>query len=163
MKTGIFYGSTTGATAEIARRVAEAMGVAEADIHDVAHTSPARLADYDLLVLGTSTWGHGEVQDDWYDFLDGAEALELKGKKIAIFGEGDETMSDTFCAGMSVLRRRMDGTGAEFVGEFPASTYTFNTSAALLPDGNMVGLALDNVNHANLTPERIAQWVKTLK
>ena len=163
MKTGIFYGSTTGTTAEIARKIAQEMGVTESDIHDVANTSPVKLADYDLLILGSSTWGHGEVQDDWYDFLDGAEALDLKGKTIAIFGDGDETMSDTFCAAMSVLRRRMESTGATFTGEFPASTYTFESSPAMLPDGNMVGLALDNVNHANLTPERISQWVKTLK
>lgn len=163
MKTGIFYGSTTGTTAEIAGRIAKAMGVADTDVHDVAKSSPSALADYDLLVLGSSTWGSGDLQDDWYDFLDGAEALDLKGKKIAIFGEGDETMSDTFCGAMAEIRRRLADTGAEFIGEYPAGVYSFSDSASLLPDGNMVGLALDNVNHPDLTDARIAEWVKSLK
>lgn len=162
MKTGIFYGSTTGVTADIARRIAKELGVAESDIHDVAHTSPVALGNYDLIIAGSSTWGHGEVQDDWYDFLDGAGALDLKGKTVAIFGEGDETMVDTFCAAMDVIRHRLESTGVEFTGEFPAAPYSFSDSPSLRPDGNMVGLALDNVNHPELTDKRISEWVKIL-
>ena len=77
MKTGIFYGSTTGVTADIARRIATILGLNDADIHDVARTAPDSLADYDLIIAGSSTWGNGEIQDDWYDFLDGAQALDL--------------------------------------------------------------------------------------
>ena len=91
MKTGIFYGSTTGVTADIARRIATILGLNDADIHDVARTAPDSLADYDLIIAGSSTWGNGEIQDDWYDFLDGAQALDLRGKTIALFGDGDET------------------------------------------------------------------------
>ncbi|MDE6468691.1 MAG: flavodoxin domain-containing protein, partial [Muribaculaceae bacterium] len=88
MKTGIFYGSTTGTTAELAKTIAKEIGVADADIHDVASTAPARLGDYDFIILGSSTWGDGDLQDDWFDFVDGAQALDLDGKKIAIFGCG---------------------------------------------------------------------------
>ena len=51
-KTCIFYGSETGTTADIARRIAKELGVSDADIHDVADTAPDRLGDYDLLILG---------------------------------------------------------------------------------------------------------------
>lgn len=163
MKTGIFYGSTTGTTANIARRIAKALNVPTEDVHDVAKSSPTKMGNYDLLVLGTSTWGAGEIQDDWYDFLDGAEAMALEGKRIAIFGDGDETMTDSFCSGMGVLFHRLGNTGASFIGQFPADVYNFKSSEALLPDGNMVGLALDEVNHPDLTDERIEKWVKTLK
>lgn len=163
MKTGIFYGSTTGVTADIARRIARRLGLPESDIHDVARTAPDSLAGYDLIIAGSSTWGNGEVQDDWYDFLDGAQALDLSGKTIAIFGDGDETMSDTFCAAIAVLRRRLANTGAAFTGEFPAAAYSFTSSPALLPDGNMAGLALDNVNHPDLTDARIEKWLETIR
>ena len=59
MKTGIYYGSATGTTAEIARRIASMTGVSDADIHDVADTAPHTAGDYDLLILGSSTWGNG--------------------------------------------------------------------------------------------------------
>jgi len=71
-KTGIFYGSATGTTADVAQRIAARLGIADADIHDVAGTAPDTLGAYENLILGSSTWGSGELEDDWYDFADGA-------------------------------------------------------------------------------------------
>lgn len=161
-KTGIFYGSSTGMTTDVARRLAKLLDVADADIHDVAKTSPVALGDYDILVLGTSTHGLGELQEDWYDFLNGAAALDLKGKKIAIFGLGDETMADTFCNAVGELYERLKGTGAEFIGEFPADVYTYSHSDAT--DGaTMRGLLLDEVNHPDYTPRRLEAWAEIIR
>lgn len=81
------------------------------------------MADYEVLLLGSSTWGSGELQDDWYDFLTGLEALDLKGKKIAIFGLGDESMSDTFCNAVGIIYKSLQPTGATFIGRYPDSVY----------------------------------------
>lgn len=89
-KFGIFFGSSTGTTEEVAHKIAGLLKIDSADVHNVATTAPDAVADYEVLLLGSSTWGSGELQDDWYDFLTGLEALDLKGKKIAIFGLGDE-------------------------------------------------------------------------
>lgn len=162
MKTGIFYGSATGTTADVAKEIAKLMKVADSDIHDVADTAPSRLGDYDLILLGSSTWGNGELEDDWYDFIDGAQALDLEGKKMAIFGCGDETMSDTFCNAVGILYERMRGTGATLVGEFPADGYHYSHSEAT--DGStMRGLVLDQVNHPELTAKRLQMWTDLLK
>ena len=72
-KIGIFYGSSTGNTEEVAFRLAKMLNVNDSDVHDVAHSAPSDLGKYDLLLLGSSTWGNGDLQDDWYDFIDGAE------------------------------------------------------------------------------------------
>lgn len=157
-KIGIFYGSNTGTTEAIAGRLAKLFGVGEADVHDIATVAPSRFGDYDVLVLGTSTWGAGDLQEDWYDFVDGADALDLAGKKIALFGCGDETMTDTFCSGVGKLYERFKPTGATFVGEFDADGYTFNHSGAYI-DGAYIGLLLDEVNHPELTDLRIRIWV----
>lgn len=164
-KYGIFYGSTTGVTADVASRLGKILDVAGEDILNVADTAPARLGDYEVLLLGSSTWGSGELQDDWYDFVDGAQALDLKGKKIALFGCGDETLSDTFCGAIGVLRDKLKDTGAEFIGEYPAGCYTFDDSEALTGgDGRMMaGLALDEVNHPDLTDSRLEDWAEKLK
>lgn len=162
MKTGIYYGSATGTTAEIARRIASMTGVSDADIHDVADTAPHTAGDYDLLILGSSTWGNGELEDDWYDFIDGLRALDLTGKKIALFGCGDETMSDTFCNAVGILYDRLKDTGATFIGEFPADEYHFDKSAA--SDGAVMrGLLLDEVNHPELTTARLRSWTELIK
>lgn len=162
MKTiGIYYGSATGTTADVAHRIAKTLGVDNKDIHNVADTAPDTMGQYDLLILGSSTWGNGELEDDWYDFIDGAQALSLRGKEIALFGCGDETMSETFCDAVGELYARLKGTGAKFIGEFPATEYHYTHSEA--SDGaTMRGLVLDEVNHPEFTDGRIAQWVKEL-
>ncbi|MCM1517012.1 MAG: flavodoxin [Pseudoflavonifractor sp.] len=161
-KIGIFYGSSTGTTADVASRIAKSLGVADADVHDVAKSAPSDVAPYDVLLLGTSTWGAGELQDDWYDFIDGLAALDLKDKAVALFGCGDETMSDTFCGGVGELHKRLVGTGARFIAPFPADVYDFQESAAC--DGDTcVGLLLDEVNAPEKTDVRIREWTDIVK
>ena len=111
-KIGIFYGSATGTTQNVSMRIAKMLNIADSDVHDVGKTLPSAVGGYDILVLGTSTWGSGELEDDWFDFLDGIEVLDLRGKEIALFGCGDETMSDTFCSAVGILHDRLSGTGA---------------------------------------------------
>lgn len=162
MKTGIFYGSATGTTADIARRIGKKLGVADTDIHDVAITSPDKTGQYDLIVIGSSTWGNGELEEDWYDFIAGMQVLDLSDKKIAIFGCGDETMADTFCNAVGILYERLRGTGATFIGEYPAADYSYRHSDAT--DGaTMRGLVLDQVNRPELTDQRISLWTDQLK
>ncbi|MBO4995038.1 MAG: flavodoxin [Muribaculaceae bacterium] len=161
-KIGIFYGSTTGNTKDAAYQIASNLSVDDSDVHDVAQSSPSDVAPYDVLLLGSSTWGSGELQDDWYDFLSGLEVLDLKGKKIGLFGCGDESMSDTFCGALGEIYERLKGTGAEFIGAFNADGYSFEHSPAEI-DGKFVGLLLDDVNHSELTQERIKAWCDELK
>lgn len=161
-KIGIFYGSTTGYTADVANRIAKALGVEMKDVYDVANAEPSKLGDYDIIILGSSTWGNGDLQENWEDFIQGAEAMCLKGKEIAIFGLGDENFSDTFCAAIGEIYRRMQSTEATFIAPFNADGYDYSECGAFV-DGKCVGLVLDEVNHSDLTDERIAQWVKEIK
>ena len=141
--TGIFYGSTTGTTLEVAEMIAKCLGIKESDIHNVATTAPSEVAAYDLLLLGTSTWGDGEMQDNMDDFSHGLEVMDLSGKEIALFGCGDESMSDTFNNAIGI------GTDG----------YSFDSSEAD-KDGYAVGLLIDNVNHPDLTQGRIEDWCR---
>lgn len=161
-KIGIFYGSNTGYTAGVAGKLAEKLGVAMTDVHDVANTAPSTLGDYDVLLLGTSTWGAGDMQDSWEDFINGAEALSLRGKKIGVFGCGDESMSDTFNSGVGKLYHHMLRTGADFIGDFNADGYEFSESEAC-EGGHTVGLILDEVNHPDLSDAKIDAWVEEIK
>ena len=61
--TGIFFGSTMGTTEAVAADIAKQLGVADADVHNVADTPAGEVQKYDLLVLGSSTWGAGELHE----------------------------------------------------------------------------------------------------
>lgn len=97
--TGIFYGSTTGCTENVANAIAQQLGVEAKDIYNVGTTDANKALDYDTLLLGSSTWGCGDLQDDWYDFLDTLSSLDLTGKRVGIFGCGDsDSYSDPSAA-----------------------------------------------------------------
>lgn len=163
-KYGLIYGSATGNTRRIAQAIATELDIEKEDIYDVTAVSPDVLALYDTLILGTSTWGDGEVEDDWYDMLAGISAIDLSDKKIALFGCGDETMSETFCNGVGQLYKEFGKTGAKFIAPFNTTGYHYNHSSAINPvDGVAVGLLLDEVNHPELTEERIKDWVELIK
>lgn len=162
-KYGIFYGSETGTTANVAQRIAKVLNVNDADVHDVADVSPSALANYDVLLMGTSTWGDGEIQSSWYDFLDGAQALDLKGKKMAVFGCGDEAMTETFCNGVDYLYKRMIKTGVQPIAQFSTIPLDFHHSDAVSGNDIAEGLLLDEVNKPELTDARIADWVEVIR
>lgn len=162
MKIGIFYGSSTGTTEDVAGRIAGALNVGSSDIHNVAKAEVSVIEGYDFLVLGSSTWGSGELQDDWYDGIKKFKSANLAGKKIALFGLGDSgSFSDTFCDAMGIIKGELSGSGAVFVGEVSTADYTFDSSASV-EGGNFVGLALDEVNEGFKTDDRIASWVASL-
>jgi len=158
-KLGIFYGSTTGQTARVAERLGELLACRE--VHDVAAAAPGDLRDYEVLVLGTSTWGVGELQDDWAGF--DLSRVDLSGKKVALFGLGDALgFGDSFVDGMGILYDAVVARGASVIARWPGNGYGHGQSAAEI-DGSFVGLALDNENQAERTAGRLAEWVELIK
>ncbi|WP_308773209.1 flavodoxin FldA [uncultured Bacteroides sp.] len=162
-KTGIFYGSTTGTTESVARLIADKLGIAPADVHEVTQLDTALAESYEALILGTSTWGDGELQDDWYDGLKVLQGAHLSGKIVALFGCGDsESYSDTFCDAMGLLYEGLKDSGCTFVGAVDDSGYTYSASVAAT-DGLFVGLALDDVNESDRTDDRVSAWAAQLQ
>ena len=162
-KTCIIYGSSTGTCQDLASRIAAKLGVDNADVFDAGSISAEQIEGYQNLVLGTSTWGAGEMQDDWYDGVKAVKAANLNGKTVAIFGCGDsEGYSDTFCGGMGELYNATKEAGAKVIGQVSTDGYTYDDSEAVV-DGQFVGLALDEVNEDDKTDERIDAWVAAIK
>ena len=161
-KTCIIYGSSTGTCQDLASRIAAKLGVDNADVFDAGSISAEQLEGYQNLVLGTSTWGAGEMQDDWYDGVETLKGANLAGKKIALFGCGDaSSYSDTFCSAMGTIYNDLKDSGATFVGRVDPSDYTFDSSDAIV-DGQFVGLPIDEVNEPEKTDDRISSWVASL-
>lgn len=106
MKIAIVYGSNLGNTATIAKMIAKAMEIDEKHVFDVADVEAEELNDYDGYVMGTSTWGIGDMADSWQEF--DFKKLQTKGKTIALFGLGDSQIyAFTFCNGLAKLFRSL--------------------------------------------------------
>ena len=157
---GIFYGSSTGNTKDVAVKLQAALG---GDLHNITDVDADSFAEYDALVLATSTWGAGDLQDDWEDFFPSLDDVDFTGKKVALMGLGDaENYGDTFVDGIAVLAEKVEEQGGTLVGATSTDGYTYDNSEAE-KDGKFIGLVIDEDGQSDLTDERIKKWVGELK
>ncbi|MDF7799555.1 flavodoxin [Pontiellaceae bacterium B1224] len=160
MKTVIIYGSTTGTTEAVAEDLATELG---ATAIAAADADAAALEGCEFLVLGASTWGMGDLQDDMADFISGLESLNISASCGAVFGLGDQFgFGDSFVDGIADMAEALDDQGLKLVGRWPVDGYAFSASRA--QDGtSFSGLALDQDNESEKTADRISAWVQRLK
>ena len=151
----VIYGSSTGNTEHAAQAIAGKLGGRAVNIRN------ASAADFqaDLLILGTSTWGCGELQDDWMNGVALLEAADLSGKLVALFAVG---VGDTYLNGMGELAEKAVARGAKIVGRWPSEGYMHSLSTAE-EGGFFAGLALDDDNEPGETADRIDRWCEQLR
>jgi flavodoxin I len=118
-KAIVIYGSTTGNT-EIASEAVE-KGLKNSGIEvvkkDVKDSSVDEVKEYDFVILGSSTWGEGELQDDFEEFYDAMDD-SFNGASVAVFGCGDSDMfPHCFCKAVDQIEEKAKECGAKIVGE----------------------------------------------
>lgn len=163
MQITILYGSSTGATAHIAELISQNLD-AKTTLIDIANASIEDIQNAQNIILGTSTWGEGDLQDDWESFLPQLQQINWEDKKVALFGLGDqETYYDSFVDGLGILYETLQGIGARIIGtKVETEGYDFGESRAMI-DGKFVGLVIDEENQSQMSEKRVKEWVKSLK
>ncbi|NVJ54107.1 MAG: flavodoxin [Campylobacteraceae bacterium] len=157
---GLFYGSDTGTTEEVAEKIKDTFSK-EIELHNIADSSKEDVEKYDKLILASATWGSGDLQADWEDFENNLQEIDFSSKTIALVGLGDqETYTDTFCNALGNLYSYVKA--GNVVGRTSTDGYYFDESESVV-DGEFVGLAIDDVNQDELTDERIEAWVKNIE
>ncbi|MCG6203363.1 flavodoxin FldA [Rhodopseudomonas sp. HC1] len=159
MSVNVIFGSDAGATKAVANRIAKHTNGRAIDI------KTASVADFEncsLLILGSPTYGAGDLQADWEAHLDKLTQARLSGKKVALFGTGDQVnYPDCFVDAMGVLYDLVVEQGSTVVGFTPTSGYD-HTGSKAERDGQFVGLPLDQDNQSSKTEKRISEWVSRL-
>lgn len=159
-RIAIFYGSSTGNTKKVADELADKFE--HAHKLNVEYASKNDLEAFDFLIFGVPTWGIGDMQHDWENYLKIVQKANLSDKIVTLFGLGDQkNYPDSFVDGMGLLYDRIRNK-AKIIGKWPSSGYNFMQSKAL-QNGSFVGLAIDCQNQKYLTQLRINDWVDQLK
>lgn len=163
-QVGIFFGSDTGNTENIAKMIQEKLGSDASEIKDIAKTAKEDIEQYEVLFFGIPTWYYGESQCDWDDFFPTLECIDFTGKKVAIFGCGDqEDYSEYFCDAMGTLADIIKAQGAKIVGLWSTEGYHFEESKGLADKDHFYGLAIDEDRQPELTEERVDTWIQQVK
>jgi len=165
-KIGLFYGSSTDNTAMVADVIKEKLSAllpGAVELFDIGESEVFDLLNYDYLIIGSSTWNIGELQDDWDIAFEQLEDLDFTGIKVAMFGVGDQFgYSENYCDAIGILGERFREQGAELVGFTNVDdSYDFLESRGV-ENGRWLGLALDEDNQNELTDDRVSRWVTQL-
>jgi flavodoxin I len=157
----IIYGSSTGNCEEAANQIATYFG--DVLVKEVSTATADDLQKNNKILLGSSTWGDGEMQDDFDPFLSVLKKTDFSGKKIALFGTGDaDGYGDTFVDALKILYDIVVEKGGEVLGQVEANEYDYEDSQAVI-DGKFVGLPLDYDNEPDKVDDQIKKWVENLK
>lgn len=170
-KIGVFFGTSTGSTEEAAERIVEEFGSDIAagpfEIDAIAGSVAQEFAKHDALIVGTPTWNTGADTErsgtGWDEVYYGEmQDLQLKGKKVAVFGLGDSvSYSENYADASGELHDVFQSLGAQMMGYTSQEGYEHEDSKAIRGD-KFCGCLLDAVNQEDLTPERISNWVAQL-
>ena len=166
-KVGIFFGTDTGNTRKVAKKIAQQLGDAIADKPvNINKASVDDLLAYDVLILGSPTYGDGElpgltsgVQESWEEFMPQLSGASFAGKTIALYGLGDQAgYADNFVDAIGILYDAFSDCGAKFIGFTNCESYEFNHSKAQIDD-KFVGLVLDEDCQKELSEQRLNDWL----
>lgn len=160
MSTLIIYGSDGGTTRKIANKIGAKLSARVLDIKK-AQTSDFESAS--LLILGCPTYADGELQSDWLEHLGKLEEARLDGRRVAIFGLGDQqNYPESFVDAIGILHDLAAERGARLLGYTSPEGFDFTRSAGVR-DGQFLGLPLDEDNQSRQTDARINAWLNQLK
>jgi flavodoxin I len=171
-KIGIFFGTDTGTTRLIAKKLAKKLGEAIASKPlNVNRIAVDDLMRYDALILGTPSYGEGQfpgtstgVKDgSWEEFAPQLAAADLTGKTVALYGLGNqEKYPERFADSLYLLYELCVNGGATVIGDWGTEDYDFVRSRSVV-NGRFVGLVIDNNSQGMLTESRLDAWTRAVK
>jgi len=127
-----------------------------------------KFAEYDALVVGTPTWNTGADSErsgtGWDEIYYGEmQDLNIAGKKVAVFGLGDQiSYSENYADASGELHDVFQDLGCQMIGYTSQEGYEHESSKAIRGD-LFCGLLCDEVNQDDLSEERVENWVAQLK
>ncbi|WP_191561896.1 flavodoxin [Metabacillus idriensis] len=118
VKTLIIYASMSGNTEDIAKLIGNSLveNAIEVTYKEIEYCSIEELLQYDRILVGSYTWGDGDLPYEAEDFYDELEGADLTGKKIGCFGSGDHSYPK-FCEAVALFNDRCMSTGASVYSE----------------------------------------------
>ena len=167
-KMGIFVGTAGGTSMKVADALIEEFGIEEDDVINMEEDFDDiedQMLEYDVLFIGSSTWGQGDVHFSWVDPVLEIEddEIDFSGKTVAFFGAGDcKKHGEHFCSALGKLHNTFTQAGAKAIGFIPKESYDYEFSLAEMDD-KLCGCAIDEHNESEKSDERIEMWIGALK
>lgn len=170
-QVGIFFGTSTGSTESVADMIKEQLGDdadGPFDIEALEGSVQDNFGKYPALIVGTPTWNTGADTErsgtGWDEiYYKSMQQLNLQGKKVAVFGLGDQiSYSENYADATGELHDVFQALGCQMFGYTSQEGYEHEDSKAIRGD-KFCGLLCDMVNQEELSEDRVQNWVTQLR
>jgi flavodoxin I len=162
-KTAIIYSFNTKKTGKIATQIKEGFQDDAIEMVNAEDISEELFLSFHQIIMGVPTWFDGELPNYWDEFVPALEDMDLKGRKIALFGLGDQKgYAENFLDGVGIMAEILESQGATLVGLTSTEGYEFESSRALR-NNQFLGLAIDYENQGSMNKQRVTAWIDQLK
>ncbi|MEM1217881.1 MAG: flavodoxin [Bacteroidota bacterium] len=164
LKTGLFWGSDTGTTEIVTKDFMDAWNLTELTAIEGCEMTVEDYGKFDFIIIGVPTWYDGDLQSDFEDFFDQFKTIDFTDKIVALYGLGDQYGYDEyFVDGLGILGSVVLENGGKIIGMWPIEGYEFAKSKGQFNDQLFYGLALDEDNQPEETPDRLEKWVSQVE
>jgi flavodoxin I len=105
LSVAIVYASVSGNTKELAEELYQLFLLQSVEIsfYSIEEFCVADLCHYDAVVIGTYTWGNGDIPREMRQLYKAFESLDRKDMTTAVFGTGDSCYP-MFCGAVDQFR-----------------------------------------------------------
>ncbi len=120
-KALIIFGTTTGNTEEMADIIRQMIAECgfETEMKNVTEAVVTDLtAGYDLVLLGCPAYGDDDVelQEDFDEFYEQLDGINLNGGRFAVFAPGDSSYTH-FCGSVDKLEEKIEELGGKMAAD----------------------------------------------
>lgn len=162
-ETAVIYSFNTKKTGKVAEQIKEAFNDDQVELVNAEDLTELVFLSYDQMILGVPTWFDGELPNYWDEFVPAIEGMDLRDRKIALFGLGDQKgYPENFLDAVGIMGSILEKQGAKLVGFTSTTGYEYEQSQAERDD-QFIGLAIDYENQGSMNKERISAWVGQLQ
>jgi len=116
VNTIIVFASMSGTTELMAHTIASELMKAgdQVTVKDAIEADAEELMSYERILVGSYTWGDGDLSDEIMSFYDELATIDLTGKMAAAFGSGD-TSYEHFARAVDILEEALKTQGCEII------------------------------------------------
>lgn len=162
-KISLIYSFNSNKTAKVAEKIKEAFGDDTLEPINAETLTEEEFLKNKTAILGVPTWFDGELPNYWDEFGPILEDLNLKDRKFALYGLGDQKgYPDNFLDAVGLMTDILEKRGARIIGFTSTEGYNFGKSKAVR-ENKFSGLAIDFENQATQNSSRIKKWVEQLR
>ena len=144
MKIGLFYGTTSAATEEVANLIQENLESCEVELFDIYKEPLEKISEFENIIIGCPTWDIGLLQEDWRSKFDELDSIDFSNKKVSIQENKEKSHGDYASNLAMVVAKDLSQTPREVAEQITSllgfrGFYEFAYSNSGVVSGNQIG------------------------